>query len=185
VAEIDGAGVSFFLRRTAEGVPVIQHGGSWAGQYSGFFFVPERGFAMTLLTNSDGGTHLRQELFYDDWALARFAGLHNPPATPRRLEPACLAAYEGVYVDRAVDVAGNWQETPMTVRADDGALRGDLELGGATSSIGLTFYRDDYVLVEPGDGTPPGSFRANFVRDADGQVAWLSYGGRLYAREMG
>jgi CubicO group peptidase (beta-lactamase class C family) len=185
VAEIDGAGVSFFLRRTAEGVPVIQHGGSWAGQYSGFLFVPERDFAMTLLTNSDGGTHLRQELFYDDWALARFAGLHNPPATPMRLEPARLAAYEGVYTDRALDVAGNWQETPLTVRADDGALRGDLDFGGATSSIGLTFYRDDYVLVEAGDGAPPGSFRANFVRDAAGEVAWLSYGGRLYARAVG
>jgi hypothetical protein len=102
-----------------------------------------------------------------------------------RLEPARLAAYEGVYTDRALDVAGNWQETPLTVRADDGALRGDLDFGGATSSIGLTFYRDDYVLVEAGDGAPPGSFRANFVRDAAGEVAWLSYGGRLYARAVG
>lgn len=185
VAEIDGAGVSFFLRRTAEGVPVIQHGGSWAGQYSGFFFVPQRDFAMTLLTNSDGGSRLRQDLFYDDWALARFAGLHNPPATPMRLEPARLAAYEGAYTNLGLDVAGNWLETPMIVRAEDGGLRGDLGPGDAASSLGLTFYRDDDVLVEPGDGTPPGSFRANFVRNADGDVAWLSYGGRLYAREQG
>ena len=185
VTEIDGAGVSFFLRRTAEGVPVIQHGGSWAGQYSGFCFVPQRNFAMTLLTNSEGGAHLRQELFSDDWALARFAGLHNPPATPMRLTPARLAAYEGVYIDRALDVAGNWVATPLTVRAEHGALRGDLDLGGATSSLGLTFYRDDYVLVDPGDGTPPGSFRANFVRNPAGDVAWLSYGGRLYARVVG
>ena len=55
VAELDGFGVSFGLRRTAEGVRVAMHGGSWAGQYSGFFFVPERDFAMTMLTNSDGG----------------------------------------------------------------------------------------------------------------------------------
>ena len=31
VAEIDGFGVSFGLRRTAEGVRVVMHGGSWAG----------------------------------------------------------------------------------------------------------------------------------------------------------
>ena len=71
------------------------HGGSWAGQYSGFFFVPERDFAMTMLTNSDGGIALRPELFYDDWALQRFAGLHNPPAVPTRLPAARLAEYEG------------------------------------------------------------------------------------------
>ncbi len=185
VAEIDGAGISFFLRRTAEGVPVVQHGGSWAGQYSGFFFVPERDFAMTMLTNSDGGARLRMDLFYDDWALARFAGLHNPPATPMRLEPARLAAYEGAYLNRALDVAGNWLDTILTLRADDGMLRGELDLDGATSIIGLAFYRDDYVLVDHGNGEPAGSFRANFVRGRDGQAAFLSYGGRLYARQPG
>ena len=183
VAEIDGAGVSFFLRRTAEGVPVVQHGGSWAGQYSGFFFVPERDFAMTLLTNSEGGTRLRQELFYDDWALARFAGLHNPPATPQRLEPARLATYEGTYIDRSLDIAGGWLETPLTLRAEDGRLRGEMGAGAAASPLTLTFYRDDYVLIDAGDGAPAGSFRANFVRGSDGEVAWLSYGGRLYARQ--
>lgn len=183
VAEIDGAGVGFFLRRTAEGVPVIMHGGSWAGQFSGFFFVPQRDFAMTMLTNSDGGAQLRMELFYDDWALQRFAGLHNPPAAPMRLAPARLAAYEGTYRNRAIDEAGNWRETVLMVYADDGALRGELALGGVSSEIGLTFYRDDYVLVERNGGDPPGSYRANFVRDADGGVAWLSFGGRLYARQ--
>ena len=184
VAEIDGAGVSFFLRRTAEGVPIVQHGGSWAGQYSGFFFVPARDFAMTMLTNSEGGARLRMDLFYDDWTLRRFAGLHNPPAKPTRLDPARLAAYEGDYVNRAIDVAGNWLETTLTLRAEHGALRGDLDNGDAASALGLTFYRDDYVLVEHGNNEPPGSFRANFVRGRDGDVAWLSYGGRLYERQQ-
>ena len=98
VAEIDGFGVSFGLRRTAEGVRVVVHGGSWSGQHSGFFFVPERDFAMTMLTNSEGGTQLRMDLFYDDWALQRFAGLHNPPAVPTRLPLARLADYEGTYL---------------------------------------------------------------------------------------
>ena len=100
VAEIDGFGVSFGLRRTAEGVRVVMHGGSWSGQHSGFFFVPERDFAMTMLTNSDGGTQLRLDLFYDDWVLQRFAGLHNPPAEPTRLPAARLAEYEGAYLNR-------------------------------------------------------------------------------------
>ena len=182
VAEIDGFGVSFGLRRTAEGVQVAVHGGSWAGQQSGFFFVPERDFAMTMLTNSDGGAALRQELFYDDWALQRFAGLRNPPAEPTRLPAARLADYEGAYVNLGLDQAGNWLETALSVRGVDGALRGEVEQAGAVSDIGLAFYRDEYVLVER-DGGPPGSYRANFVRDSESRVAWLSYGGRLYARQ--
>jgi CubicO group peptidase (beta-lactamase class C family) len=183
VAELDGFGVTFGLRRTAEGIRVPMHGGSWAGQYSGFFFVPERDFAMTMLTNSDGGAKLRLELFFDDWALQRFAGLHNPPAEPTRLSAARLSGYVGTYRNRGIDRAGNWEETVLTIQEDDGALRGEVELGGAVSEIGLTFYRDEYVLVEQDSSQPPGSYRANFVRDAGGHVAWLSYGGRLYGRQ--
>ena len=51
--EIDGVCVGFWQRRTAEGVPVFQHGGSWAGQNSDFFFVPDRQFAMTVLDQFD------------------------------------------------------------------------------------------------------------------------------------
>jgi CubicO group peptidase (beta-lactamase class C family) len=183
VAELDGFGVSFGLRRTAEGVRVVMHGGSWPGQYSGFFFVPERDFAMTMLTNADGGELLRLELFFDDWALQRFAGLRNPPAEPLRLTSARLAEYEGSYVNLGLDRPGNWLETVLMVQGYDGTLRGEFADSTGVSDIGLTFYRDEFVFVERRDSDPPGSYRANFVRDADGRVAWWSYGGRLYARE--
>src|SRR5262249_6166718 len=122
-AEIDGFGVSLGLRRTAEGIHVVVHGGSWSGQQSAFYFVPERDFAMTLLTNSDGGTQLRAELYYDDWVLQQFAGLHNPPAVPTRLPPDRLAQYEGAYVSRSVDESGQWDETVVSLRATEGILR--------------------------------------------------------------
>jgi hypothetical protein len=136
-----------------------------------------------MLSNSDGGMKLRLELFYDDWALQRFAGLHNPPAEPRRLPATRLAEYEGTYRNLGIDRAGNWEETLLTVQANDGALRGELADSNGVSEMGLAFYRDEYVLVERDGSDPPGSYRANFVRDADGRVAWWSYGGRLYARE--
>lgn len=183
IAEIAGFGVSFALRRTAEGTPVIMHGGSWPGQYSGFFFVPERDFAMTMLTNSEGGPQLRTELFDDDWVLRRFAGLHNPPAAPLSLPPARLADYEGTYLSLGVDRSGNWDETVLSLQGDSGALAGELAVGNAASDIGLTFYRDEYVLVDQGENAPTGSVRANFVRDADGHVTGFSFGGRLYVRQ--
>jgi CubicO group peptidase (beta-lactamase class C family) len=182
VSEIDGYGVGLCLRRTVEGVLVVEHGGDWQGQHSGFLFVPDRDFAMILLTNSTGGALLKIELCYGDWALQRFAGLHNPPAVPTRVPPARLAEYEGTYVIRSL-WQGEWEETVLSLGANDGALRGRMGQAGEVSDIELEFYRGEYVLVV-GDGFgPPGSFRANFVRDPDGRVAWLSMGGRLYARQ--
>jgi CubicO group peptidase (beta-lactamase class C family) len=43
--ELDGMGVTWHLRPSNEGVRIVQHGGSWVGQYSGVIMVPERGFA--------------------------------------------------------------------------------------------------------------------------------------------
>ena len=56
IAEIDGYGVTLCLRRSAEGVTIVEHGGDYQGQHSGFLLVPEHDFAITLLTNSSGGT---------------------------------------------------------------------------------------------------------------------------------
>jgi CubicO group peptidase (beta-lactamase class C family) len=93
--EIDGMGVNWLLRPTAEGVRVVQWNGDWPGQAASFLFVPERDFAIALLTNADSGPRLRSDLLDGDWALAHFAGLHNPPAVPLTLTPAQLAPYEG------------------------------------------------------------------------------------------
>src|SRR5581483_11649393 len=81
--EIDGVCVSWWKRRTAQGVPVFQHGGSWGGQNSDFFFVPGRQFAMTVLTNSTSGPKPLRELGRSGWALNTFCVLSNPPADPK------------------------------------------------------------------------------------------------------
>ena len=77
--EVDGACVTWWQHRTAEGVPVFQHGGSWGGQNSDFFFVPERGFAMTMHTNSTTGFKLIAEVARCGWAMSHFVGLSNRP----------------------------------------------------------------------------------------------------------
>ena len=73
---------------------VFQHGGSWGGQNSDFFIVPERGFAMTTLTNSTNGPKLIAELGRSGWALTHFTGLSNPPAVPQMLPTEQLAPYD-------------------------------------------------------------------------------------------
>jgi CubicO group peptidase (beta-lactamase class C family) len=188
--ELDGVGVNWFQRPTAEGIPVYQWGGDWAGQHSGFLFVPERGFALTVLTNADAAIGLREELaFSGDWALERFAGLHNPPALPLTLSDAQLAPYEGRYVAREVDPpAGEAEETWLEFRAAEGRLQArgipapgtpelDPDLGGSWTEA--AFYRDNYVVALDAEGNPTAG-RSDFVPGPDGKIAWFRAGGRLH-----
>lgn len=182
LVELDGAGVSWMIRPTAEGPKVIQHGGDVPGQHSGLMFVPERDFAITLLTNSDSGAKLVAELFFDDWVLARFTGLHNMPAVRQKLDSATLAAYEGRYTAEQIDYTGQKLDLAWQLTARDGELEMAVLGAGPESSHFLAFYRDDYVLADDHDHQPIFA-RANFVRDRRGQVQWLRYGGRLMRRE--
>jgi hypothetical protein len=177
--ELDGVGVTWMIRPTAEGPKVIQHGGDWAGQHSGFLMVPERDFAFTVLTNSEGGPGLIAELFADDWALKRFAGVSNLPAVPR--PQSGLAEYEGHYTAEQIGLDGS----AVTIEFDLVADAGELSLrAGDFEAARLAFYRPDYVLVLAPDGSDSHT-RANFVRGADGQVAWWRDGGRLFRRGGG
>jgi CubicO group peptidase (beta-lactamase class C family) len=176
--ELDGVGVTWMIRPTAEGPKVIQHGGDWSGQHSGFLMVPERDFALTVLTNSEGGPGLTAELFADDWALRRFAGVSNLPAVPRALPGSVLVGYEGTYAAEEILPGGTAVTIAFDLVADAGQL--SLRIGGA-EGLRLAFYRRDYVLALAPDGSDT-HVRCNFVRGTDGSVLWLRYGGRLYRR---
>ena len=182
IVELTGMGVTWMLRPTAQGVRVVQAGGHWPGQVSGFLMVPQRHFALALLTNSEAAIPLFDEFFAADWALRLFTGLSNLPAPERHLDAAELARYEGRYTTQMVDSRGRLVSEPVqTMTAHHGGLR----LAGGGPATLLTFYRShlgpDYVLVKNADGTLTGR-RANFVRDQAGQVRWLRLNGRLHQR---
>jgi CubicO group peptidase (beta-lactamase class C family) len=201
--ELDGMGVTWHLRPSAQGVRIVQHGGDYLGQHAGFIMVPGREFALTVLTNSDGGPNLLNDLFVDDWALRRFAGVSNLPARPRALSKRELAPYEGLYTGQIIDPiltpSGSVAETEIELEATiDGRLRmrrtdsldspsidDPLNLARAenepVTELRLAFYRDDYVLVYDENGEP--LVRANFVRGPNGGIKWLRFGGRLYRHQ--
>jgi len=176
--ELDGYGLSWMLRPTAQGPKVVQHGGDWNGQHSGFLMVPERDFALTVMTNSVTGPNLIAELFADDWALRRFTGLTNLPAVPRPAPAGELAAYEGHYSATQIDLSGEVGVIEFDLVAQAGGLVVRTPQGDA---LRLAFYRRDFVRVLDPSGADT-HFRADFVRGGDGSVVWLRYGGRLFRR---
>ena len=180
--ELIGMGVSWQLRPTTEGVVVLEHGGDLPGYRQDLMLVPAQQFAIVLLTNGDGGSQLRSELLVKDWVLRHFAGLSNLPAPPRSLSASELAQYEGYYTAEIItfDNQVHFNALQLTGRTD-GTLQ--LVFAGSEGTPAfeqvLTFYADDYVIDES-RRTAFRGFRANFLRDESGAVAWLRYSGRLY-----
>ena len=179
VVELDGMGVTWQLRPSRQRVRIVQHGGDWPGQHSGLMIVPDRGFALTALTNSVGGPALIQALFDDDWALRTFAGLNNLPAMTQVLSRRELAAYEGRYEAEMIMPDGAMTNTVYELRADRGYLS---VTNGSTMVARLAFYRKDYALVLDESGRPRGG-RCNFVRDAQGRVNWWLFQAAPYRHD--
>jgi hypothetical protein len=190
--EIDGIGLNWYQRRTAEGIPVYFWTGTWPGQFSGLLFVPERGFALTLLTNADSAAGLRADLTTSgDWVLERFARLHNPPAVPQTLTSAQLAPYEGRYTAHVIDPpSGDSAQSTLVIHAVDGGLAVRLVSGDTNPEVDpasgasapeskAAFYRDNYIVALDADGEPIGA-RSMFVPGPNGDIVWLSSGGELY-----
>ncbi|GGU95520.1 penicillin-binding protein [Streptomyces litmocidini] len=199
VVELDGMGVTWMLRPTAQGSRIVQHGGTWPGQISGFMMVPSRDFALTLLTNSEGGTRLRDELFTDDWALSRYAGVTNLPATAMTLRGQELAPYEGRYMAQRINDEGAMEDVVTELTRHDGRLHGTQTAHGPadqdeaaseeedsvqdrTTELGAAFYQQDFALDLDAEGRPIGT-RSDFVRGPDGKVLWWRNHGRLYRHQ--
>lgn len=167
---LEGFGVAWQLWQ-AGGVPVVSHGGSTAGQQSSFALVPEREFAVTVLTNADSGVALGMEV--TDWALDAFLGLRRPPLTPVTVSPVRLAEYAGDYS------FGDGITVRITER--DGGLQLAIEAPDETVppiDAPLTFVGQDLVTLEYLGIT----ILSDFVRNDAGEVGWARFSGRMAPR---
>jgi CubicO group peptidase (beta-lactamase class C family) len=149
----------------------IRHGGGTMGQLSLLVLQPKTGFAMAVLTNhSPNGLQLIN-------AALEAAGLKGPPPEP--VTGAPVDEYAGVYEspgDRmTLTPAGD------RLRIDDEPLGGfptkDSPPHDEPATMEAFFYTPDRWVI---DGGPYDGMRGHFIRDANGDLAWLRIGGRLY-----
>ncbi|MEU0477938.1 serine hydrolase domain-containing protein [Streptosporangium sp. NPDC006013] len=172
VGDEPAIGLGWWLEERG-GVRIVSHGGGANGQPCHFAMVPERGFAMAVLTNgSAGGTTARRAI---DRALTSYLDLPVPPAPDASIDSALLADGAGVYethLDR-------WR-----IRIDDDAPCMEYTVLGewlddpypATSfepfRVPVTPVSPDRFLVAPGTRNES---PARFLRDEHGDAAWLRY----------
>jgi hypothetical protein len=143
------------------------------GQISVLVLVPSRKFALAVLTNhSPNGNRVVL-------AALDAAGLGAPEPAPVELGP--LDEFAGTY---------EMPLTRVTLTPQNGRLRVLVEtLGGFPTKdtpaqpspppAEAFFYAPDRWLID--EGALKGS-RGHLIRAADGSIAWLRSGGRLYRR---
>jgi dipeptidyl aminopeptidase/acylaminoacyl peptidase/CubicO group peptidase (beta-lactamase class C family) len=178
----DEVGIAWLLRSVG-GVRLVAHGGSTNGQESAFLMVPERGFAITVLTNSDRGALLHREIVR--WALEAYAGVVDREPEPLALSSAELARYAGEYRSdtRLLTLAVEGGELVARVRYRPEAverLRAIFEVPAEElPPMSLRILPGDRYVVVGGDAD---GTRGGFVR-RDSAVVGVNFGGRVAVRQ--
>jgi hypothetical protein len=166
-------------------VLLVGHGGDTIGQHAEFVMVPEKDFAVAVLTNCDTiGSQLKEEIV--KWTLEAYIGVIDRDPEPVVLAADALAAYVGRYetIAALVDIV-----------AADGGLVLNVELKPEMAEqmkregqdvpeqppipLGMLEGDNDRYIVSDG---PAKGMKGYFARGTDGTVEAVHVGGRLATR---
>lgn len=179
----DEIGLAWHIRRIGP-LRTFGHGGTLGGHVLLLEIVPERNFALAILTNANTGWRLIQEVEREALSSllgARYApnqaiahrGLVEtlPSVTPLAQQPD-PAPYLGTYAR---------PNTAYVVRAEGRQLivQDRPASGGTPRDFPVVFYGPDRLVVTDG---PDRGQSMEFIRDSGGRVTWIRVVGRAAVR---
>jgi hypothetical protein len=180
----DDIGLAWHIRQVGR-VRTYGHGGTLAGHIVLLEIVPERGFAIAILTNSSTGWKLIQDVerealkayldasYAPNQAIAHRGLVETIPGV-RALSPQPdPAPYLGTYAR---------PNNSYVVRFDGGQLfvQDRPTGGGSGTEWAVAFYGPDRLFVTDG---PDRGQSIEFVRDDNGRVRWIRVVGRVAERK--
>jgi len=170
-------GITWFIRY-ADDLIAFAHGGATHGQQAYFFYIPEKDFALAILTNSDEGGILTAQTF--GWVLELYFGIKlkspKPLATPQELHEFVGRYKIGVNCFDIL-VKGKhliYQDVPL-----GGFPTPDTPPGPAAPPMRFAFYEKDKLI---GLDEPYNGGLADIIRDDKGRVEYFRVGGRAHQR---
>lgn len=174
----DAVGLTWMLR-TVGGARTVRHGGATLGQMAELALVPDRQFAIAVLTNANRGSELNLDVV--KWALREYLGAYDP--TPHYLElPADrLGAYVGRYDAplQSIEVRLEDQELMLYVTPKGGFPTIDSPAPPPPPPARLAFSAIDRVVALD---SPYRDARGEFLRGDAGTIDWMRFGGRAHRR---
>ena len=171
-------GITWFIHTSGD-LTRYSHGGATHGQQAIFMFIPEKDFAMTVLTNSEAGGVLNVnaikyalELYFD-----------NKPALPKSGPRSArhLKEYTGSYRigTEALDLKASSGYLMYHHKPLGGFPRPDSPPGPAMPVMRFAFYEKDEVI---GLDQPKQGALGDFIRDEKGRVQFFRVGGRAHKK---
>ena len=180
----DAIGIGWHIRRVGS-TRIAGQGGTAGGHILVLSIVPERNFAISILTNAQNGWRLIQEVERE--ALRAYHGIvygRNQAIAHRGLvetlpnvEPLASQPDPQAYVGRY-----RRPTNTVDVRVENGRLvvQDVPDSGGARPVMPIAFFGPDRAVIT--DGNDRGQ-SIEFVRDAGGAVKWVRVVGRVAVRE--
>jgi CubicO group peptidase (beta-lactamase class C family) len=166
-----------------EGVRFVAHGGTTIGQQSTFEMVPERRYALTILSNAHHANVLNDEI--GKWVHEHCLGIVQRDPDPIEVEASTLEGYAGRYErpELFVTLAVEGTGLRMTVGyTEEGREQVQRELGTLIplpDPFRLVIVGPDEYFAIEGDYK---GLRGKFLRDTDGRVTQIDLGGRIANR---
>jgi hypothetical protein len=178
----DAIGITWMLRRVGD-VLTVGHGGTTIGQHSSFTMVPERRFAVTVLSNcGPNGEQLNTEL--EKWVLREYLGVVEQEPAVLDADDRLLGEYTGHYEDSVALLADitarpGRLSVKIAVRPELVAEVGDIDRFEEPIVLGLLDGSADRYVVPEGSMM---GMRGFFTRSDDGRVDSINLGGRRLER---
>jgi CubicO group peptidase (beta-lactamase class C family) len=173
-----GMGITWFIRKVA-GLTLYGHGGATNGQQAYFFFIPEKDFACTILTNSDDGGIITAGI--TNYALELYFNAKAKLPKPIEVPTAELKDYAGRYQIGTecfdLKVKGKhliYHHIPL-----GGFPTPETPPGPAMPRMRFAFYETDKVI---GLDEPYKDALGDFIRDNDGELLFFRIGGRAHKK---
>lgn len=179
----DAFGICWFLREV-DGVAIIGHGGSGNGQFADLLIVPERNFAVIVMSNAGPDAGLEFDRGVVRWALARYLGVveHDPEPLPYDAARAAeiLGDYENEMMRLTLETDGSGVTIGCAIKPEvRAAAETELPPDLPPAALGLLPGDADEYIVTAGGLVGQ---RGYFTRDESGGVVGIDLAGRLFNR---
>ena len=179
----DEIGIGWHLRKMGA-LRTASHGGTLGGHILLLEIVPERNFAVAVLTNSNTGWRVIQDVerealksylgatYAPNQAIAHRGLVETLPSAAPLAQQPDPAAFVGTYARPRNTVVVRAEGSRMFVQERPGS-------GQPGAEMPITFFGPDRAVVT--DGRDRGQ-SIEFVRDASGRVNWVRVVGRVAVR---
>ncbi len=171
-------GITWFIRKVGD-LTTYSHGGATNGQQALFCFIPEKDFALAILTNSDDGGILNNTILgyaFELYFKAR-SKLPKPIKTPASELKQYIGRYQIGTECFDLKVKGGhliYHHIPL-----GGFPRPDTPPGPAMPLMRFSFYEKDKLI---GLDEPYKDALGDFLRDEAGELQFLRIGGRAHKK---